>query len=89
MNRQAYLLSAAGPHTPSAIDFKPNSVVVEVAYSWFFKQSQKRLFVQAVLGKICEDGAAADMLIFDTLLVGVSREPAVSLFEICYLVCGI
>jgi hypothetical protein len=88
MNRQAYLLSAAGPHTPSAIDFKPNSVVVEVAYSWFFKKSQKRLFVQAVLGKSVRM-AQRPTCSFDTLLVGVSRELAVSSFEICYLVCGI
>ena len=49
-------------------------MVVEVAYSWFFKQSQKRLFVQAVLGKSVRM-AQADMLIFDTLLVDVSRFP--------------
>lgn len=73
MNRQAYLLSAARPNASSAIGFKHNCGC-RIAYSLVLY-----VFVKALMGK---SAAAADMLIFDTLLIEVSRETAVSLRDL-------
>jgi hypothetical protein len=80
MNRQAYILSAARQNASSEMGFKHNDGLQNNLFLVL------QAFVKALVGKPARNGAAADMLIFNTLLVEVSSEPAVSPFEICYLI---
>jgi hypothetical protein len=67
MNRQAYLLSVPGPNAPNAIDFKPNYGCGSSLFSSSLSSLKGGSSCRPSWAnlRICEDGAATDVLIFD------------------------